>query len=496
MYQVEDVRHVIADLTNSSLVVSPWLAYVGGRVRFDSCISDMLYWGTRDFTQAHWRREYLTKAFGTLPVHSRFPRTAVFETAASTAAFLAYEQTGRPSVTERHATDALHVTEDFILQHGFDYFLSSYVMLTMYENHNALNYYGQMREGDFLSGRLHRPWVDYELDDELILSCELGTAELFVDSGERFVRLTTKGRDRLSDYYALLKETGYLDKRNRSLRISHFSEMEDYDSVVQQIAPTAGDLRRSFLDFTTIQPGMRVLEIGCGSGSFTFDAGLVDLVGPNGSVVATDPAPRMLERAMMKRDPHDVPWLDFVQAPAENLPFPDGSFDAVVNMLAMHLTDIPTAVKEMHRVLKPGGIVASFHPLDFPMANSIVQEWFRPVSSLVQQPKRETTMPEKSTVPDAVAPYFRDVVCQETSTPNYYTNPDIVTRFYLESVGLFDDHLTRIPWAERTRLIEETRNNGRRLCSMHTTEELTVEYPVQMLRGIARDLNASPKGCA
>ncbi|WP_284286114.1 class I SAM-dependent methyltransferase [Alicyclobacillus fastidiosus] len=199
---------------------------------------------------------------------------------------------------------------------------------------------------------------------------------------------------------------------------------------------------------------------------------------------------------MMKRDPHDVPWLDFVQAPAENLPFPDGSFDAVVNMLAMHLTDIPTAVKEMHRVLKPGGIVASFHPLDFPMANSIVQEWFRPVSSLVQQPKRETTMPEKSTVPDAVAPYFRDVVCQETSTPNYYTNPDIVTRFYLESVGLFDDHLTRIPWAERTRLIEETRNNGRRLCSMHTTEELTVEYPVQMLRGIARDLNASPKGCA
>jgi ubiquinone/menaquinone biosynthesis C-methylase UbiE len=56
------------------------------------------------------------------------------------------------------------------------------------------------------------------------------------------------------------------------------------------------------------------------------------------------------------RDKHKLPGLDFVQGDAENLPFPDHSFDAVVNVEASHqYPDFPRFLSEVARVLRPGG---------------------------------------------------------------------------------------------------------------------------------------------
>ncbi len=84
---------------------------------------------------------------------------------------------------------------------------------------------------------------------------------------------------------------------------------------------------------------------------------------------------------------HRLPGLRFIQGDAENLPFPDASFDAVLNVEASHCyPDFPRFLSEVARVLRPGG---HFHYADFRFATAI-PEWERdlaqsPLTSLHQQ---------------------------------------------------------------------------------------------------------------
>ncbi len=80
-------------------------------------------------------------------------------------------------------------------------------------------------------------------------------------------------------------------------------------------------------------------------------------------VPRTDPGPGLLHGAGLElrrldscRKRHQLPGLDFVQGNAENLPFPDQSFDAVINIEASHLyPQFPRFLAEVARVLRPGG---------------------------------------------------------------------------------------------------------------------------------------------
>jgi SAM-dependent methyltransferase len=101
-----------------------------------------------------------------------------------------------------------------------------------------------------------------------------------------------------------------------------------------------------------VGPGQRVLDVGCGTGAATVAA--ADRVGPAGAVVGLDANPEMLAVARRK----DAP-VDWREGRAEALPFPDASFDAVVSQFAMmFFADATGAVREMLRVLRPGGRLA------------------------------------------------------------------------------------------------------------------------------------------
>jgi ubiquinone/menaquinone biosynthesis C-methylase UbiE len=101
-----------------------------------------------------------------------------------------------------------------------------------------------------------------------------------------------------------------------------------------------------------VREGQRVLDVACGTGALT--AAVVDLVGASGSVVGLDLNPEML--AVARRKPLPVEW---VEAPAEALPFPDADFDAVVSQFGfMFFVDHVAALREMMRVLRPGGRLA------------------------------------------------------------------------------------------------------------------------------------------
>ena len=105
-------------------------------------------------------------------------------------------------------------------------------------------------------------------------------------------------------------------------------------------------------DFARVESGQRVLDVGCGTGALTTE--LVRRLGP-ADVTAVDPSEPFVA-AVVER----FPGVAAHRAPAEELPFPDASFDAALAQLVVHFMADPVAgIREMGRVTRPGGGVAA-----------------------------------------------------------------------------------------------------------------------------------------
>lgn len=106
-----------------------------------------------------------------------------------------------------------------------------------------------------------------------------------------------------------------------------------------------------------IQPGMTVLDIGPGNGTYTIAA--AQRVGPDGKVHAVDIEPRMIERVEQNAAAAGIENIDARVADVYDMPFDDDSFD-VIYMIAV-IGEIPQpdrALAECYRVLKPDGTLA------------------------------------------------------------------------------------------------------------------------------------------
>ncbi len=121
----------------------------------------------------------------------------------------------------------------------------------------------------------------------------------------------------------------------------------------QLFVPTLfGRFPHLVLDAAEVGRDQAVLDIGCGTGAAA-EAALAR-VGPGGRVAGVDPKDEMLDVARDK----DVP-IEWYAGSAEELPLPDGGFDAVISQFAfMFFEDPPRALREMVRVLRPGGRIA------------------------------------------------------------------------------------------------------------------------------------------
>ena len=96
------------------------------------------------------------------------------------------------------------------------------------------------------------------------------------------------------------------------------------------------------------------MDIGCGAGVDAILAAMI--VGPSGKVVGIDMVPEMLERAKANLQMTDLNNLTFIEDSAENLNFPDNTFDVVISSGVINLIpDKESALTEIIRVLKPGG---------------------------------------------------------------------------------------------------------------------------------------------
>ena len=110
---------------------------------------------------------------------------------------------------------------------------------------------------------------------------------------------------------------------------------------------------------TELFDGAKVLEIGCGTGNLTARAKRAQ---PGADVIACDPDPRALARA--RRKVRGAAGIRFEQGYAQDLPYPDASFDRVLSSMMLHHLDADVkaaAIAEAFRTLKPGG---SLHIVD------------------------------------------------------------------------------------------------------------------------------------
>src|SRR5215207_7432945 len=124
-----------------------------------------------------------------------------------------------------------------------------------------------------------------------------------------------------------------------------------------KIAVASAEAKEALVRAAQVEPGMQVLDIASGTGEPALT--LAEMVGPEGHVMATDLGPGMIAVAKENAEKAGLTNMTFLQADAHQLPFSDRSFDRVTCRFGvMFFADLPQALGEIYRLLKPGGRVA------------------------------------------------------------------------------------------------------------------------------------------
>jgi arsenite methyltransferase len=152
---------------------------------------------------------------------------------------------------------------------------------------------------------------------------------------------------------------------------------------LERLYSTRDVLRRRELVRAAVgaRSGDRVLDVGCGPGFYITE--LLEAVGREGAVVGVDISADMLAVAAKRAAGHGN--VEFHEAGATSLPVPDASFErAICVQVLEYVRDVPAALAEMHRVLRPGGRMlvwdvdwstVSWHAIDRQLMRQVLAAW-------------------------------------------------------------------------------------------------------------------------
>jgi len=158
--------------------------------------------------------------------------------------------------------------------------------------------------------------------------------------------------------------------------------------IAQMFAP----LTTGLIEEARIGVCQKVLDIGGGSGEPSLTISCI--VGPTGSVMFTDPVAGMVETAQAEASRRGLTNIDFRQCSADDLPFPDSSFDVAVGRLsAMFFVDPARGIREALRVVRDDGCV-SFAVWGLEEANPFFSTVNDVVDRFVESPEEHPDAPD------------------------------------------------------------------------------------------------------
>lgn len=169
------------------------------------------------------------------------------------------------------------------------------------------------------------------------------------------------------------------------------------------VAKTISGGAEAFVSRLSIPPGARVLDVACGTGNLA-----IPLARWGAVVTGVDIAPNLLAQARERASAENLS-VQFDEGDAEQLPYPDASFDAVVSMFGAMFAPRPDLVaSELARVLKPGGrlAMANWNPASFS------GQMFKVAARHVQPPPGiapPVLWGDEATVRDRLAPAFSNL---------------------------------------------------------------------------------------
>lgn len=471
--------------------IYPSLQLAGAlRERFEPDIFDLMERHARSIYVDRWNETLKARHFGGLLLSEDFVWDAINETMFGTAAALSHERKGKVYIDREIAEAAINRVIDYVAERGVPSLVWAYGVIIVAEDFLAVRHYanaGGISERDFVSGAKHRPWTRHNLFPNLSVCFALGMLRIEPLEGVRRVFLTAEGERTLDGVIQMLKSSGYWARRRALMHLSHFDMYTDWQTISRSLGPEADALRRQLVAFAGIREGMKVLEVACGPGNLTLDAGLVGRVGETGTVVATDVSAGMVSRLQARARELGVSRLEVKQADVQRLPFEDQTFDAAVGSIFIHFTDKERALREMARVTRPGGTVAVFGPTRLAGMPPVFFRWFEPMFALM---KARGINPQESYLPESgeVAALMRtaglrEVVTDPRTSYTVFDNPEHVVRHFVQGVNYFQEALEELPWDARQEMVNRLEERGAELCRTLPLAERTIPWPVEFVRG-------------
>jgi SAM-dependent methyltransferase len=167
----------------------------------------------------------------------------------------------------------------------------------------------------------------------------------------------------------LLRESDEVNREQREYWATEGPrQYQEYGETNEALLAPFG---QAMLDAAQLQPGERVLDVGCGYGTSTLEA--AEGVAPSGRVVGIDISAAMLEPARQRVAAAGVDNVALLQADAQVHPFEPASFDVVISRFGVMFFDDPEAAfANLARALRPGGRLVFACPQD-----PLRSEWVR-----------------------------------------------------------------------------------------------------------------------
>ena len=133
------------------------------------------------------------------------------------------------------------------------------------------------------------------------------------------------------------------------------------DDILENSSSQGGSAYKFYRELRGNVNGLKILDYGCGNGWLSMDLikeGATEVYGIDISKELIEKANKFAEVKGLSKN------INFKKMPGENLTFPDNFFDLILGSAILHHTDISLAIKNIYRVLKPGGRALFIEPLN------------------------------------------------------------------------------------------------------------------------------------